>query len=279
MFDIEIMFKQQHAEFCQKHPNLSKIIIAAGKKLWLEDKAKAFRASYPDAMGAELLDCVFHYLEMDFNFDQSLQQLPKTGRLIVVANHPLGFLDGMGLLKTIAKQRSDVRMLVNQGLHNLLGIPELTIGVDSFHGRITKQAFKEIKQQLDNEGVLIIFPAGLVSRKKKGEIVDMPWNPSFIRFAKSFQAPILPVYMQARNSPLFYFLTRLTDPIAKHNLFVRELMMMKLLREFLTYQKGKAIKACSGPLVDLQSECFADCEEIDIADHVRELVYQLEGRL
>lgn len=278
MFDIESLFKQQHAEFCQRHPKLSQLVIAAGRKLWLEDKAKAFRAIYPEAEGVGLLDSMFEYLETRFEFDQTLQKLPKQGRAIVIANHPLGFLDGLGLLKTLAKQRPDVRILVNQGLHNLLGMPELTIGVDSFHGRLSKRAFKEIKQQLESEGVLIIFPAGLVSRMKKGKIVDMPWNFSFVRFAKNYNAPILPVFMQARNSSLFYFLTKLTDPIAKHNLFVRELMMMKLFREFLSYQKGKTIKASAAPLIHLQTECFADCEEEAIAEHVRGIVYQLESR-
>lgn len=277
MFDIEALFIEQHKRFYQQYPRLSKVIIAAGKRLWLEDKAKDFRTYYPDAEGAELLACLFDYLNVAYEVDDKLQNLPKTGRLIVVANHPLGYLDGIGLLEYIAKQRSDVKMLVNQGLHNLLGMPELTIGVDSFHGRLSKQAYKAIKQQLENEGALIIFPSGLVSRRIKGELLDMPWNSSFVRFAKNYNAPVLPVFMRARNSSLFYFLTRLTDPMAKRNLFIRELMMMKLLREFLSYQKGKVIKAYFAPLVDLQNRYFAGYEEEHIADHIRAMVYQLDS--
>lgn len=277
MFDIKALFKEQHKQFYQQHPYLSKIVIAAGKRLWLEEKAKAFRASYPDAEGAELLACVFDYLDLAYEVDENLQNMPKTGRLIIVANHPLGYLDGMGLLEYATRQRSDVKMLVNQGLHNLLGMPELTIGVDSFHGRLSKQAYKAIKQQLEGEGALIIFPSGLVSRRIKGKLRDMPWNPSFVRFARNYSAPVLPVFIRARNSSLFYILSRLTDPLARRNLFIRELMMMKLLREFLSYQKGKVIKAYLAPLADLQSSCFAGCEDEQIADHLREIVYQLDN--
>lgn len=277
MYDIEALFKTQHREFYHRHPKLSKLLIMLGRKLWLEDTAKDFRARYPDAEGVTLLEKLFCYLSLDFMLDDSLQQLPEQGRLIVVANHPLGFLDGLGLLKTIARQRNDVKMLVNDGLHDLLGMPELTIGVDSFHGRISKNSFREIKQHLRAEGVLIIFPAGLVSRMSKGKIIDLPWNPSFVRFAKTNQTRILPVHIQARNSRLFYFLSKITDPIAKNNLFVRELMMMKLLREFLSYQQGKQITARYAPLVNLQSDCFADCDETSLADHIRSLVYQLEA--
>lgn len=276
MFNIHTMFKLQHAEFYQRHPWLSHLIIAAGKKMWMQDAFVKFAELYPDLKDEQLLARGFEYINVGFQLDEQLQAVPKTGRLVIVANHPLGYLDGLGLVQELYKHRDDVKILVNNGLHNLLGMPKLTIGVDSFKGVLSKTAFKSIKSHLENEGVIVIFPSGLVSRKKKGKLYDMPWNSSFVRFAKSCGAPVLPIFFQASNSPLFYFLTRLSDPIAKKNLFVRELMMMKLLREIFSYQTGKTIYARCAPLVNLQSECFADCEVEQIAEHIRTMVYQLD---
>jgi len=148
----------------------------------------------------------------DLNISYSLtgrdkMNIPSEGRLIIVSNHPLGGLDAIVLLQAISEVRKDVKVLANSMLLNIEQLKDLFIPIGVFN----KSDMRNISQQIDNcltqEQVLLIFPAGEVSRLKGTKISDKSWSKTPIKLSKRYHAPILPVHIDKRNSNLFYFMS------------------------------------------------------------------------
>jgi putative hemolysin len=131
------------------------------------------------------------------------QNLPKTGGVIIVSNHPLGGLDGMAVIKAVGSVREDVRFLVNDMLLGLQGYGKLFVGVNKV-GKTGSGALKIIDEVYSSEHAVLVFPAGLVSRKQNGNIVDLEWKKSFVTQAIKHKRMIIPVFVEGKNSNFFY---------------------------------------------------------------------------
>ena len=251
MFDIKTLFASQHPQFVRKHPLLTSVVVSVSRWLWKEKLFKDFVAAHPGVSNIELIRSAFEYINFDaLMTDQDLSRIPPSGPALIVANHPLGYLDGMGLLKAVTAVRPDCRVLLNNAMYKLLNMPDYTIPVDSFNSRLGKQAFREIRQHLLNGGVLIVFPSGMVSRFVEGHVSDLPWNPSFFRLATQYNAPIVPVYITGRNSLFYYLMSIALQPFIYRSQFAREVLMMKLMREIFSRQRNRRIHLHCGEAID-----------------------------
>jgi len=139
----------------------------------------------------------------------ALQQIPAEGPLIVVANHPLGALEGMLLTRELLKFRSDTKVLTNEMLLRIPEFADLFIGLDVLSGNASRKNAKGIRaacRHLNEAGALLIFPAGLVAsfRPRKFCIEDHEWNSLVGWLARRYRATCLPVRIDARNSLSFY---------------------------------------------------------------------------
>ena len=141
--------------------------------------------------------------------DEDLARIPKTGPVVVVANHPFGAVEGLALARILLDARPDVRFLAN----NLLGmIPEMRpclFLVDAFGGpgakRRSRAPLREALSWLEGNGMLVVFPAGEVSRfdPRKGRVQDPAWNQAAARLVRRAGAAALPIFIHGRNSALF----------------------------------------------------------------------------
>jgi putative hemolysin len=124
---------------------------------------------------------------------------------VIIANHPTGTLDGLALMYAVSRVRRDVKVVTNRMLSHLEPLSSLFIPVDNMGGgRTRKASLQQMETQLQNGGVLIFFPAGEVSRLTRKGIRDGKWHPGFIKLAAKFRTPLLPVWINARNSPLLW---------------------------------------------------------------------------
>lgn len=132
------------------------------------------------------------------------ENLPKDGRFILASNHALGGLDGIVLISAIGKFYPDIRFIVNDLLLNLPNTSPIFLPVNK-HGNNSREYSELIDKsyQSDNEQMLI-FPAGLVSRKINNSITDLEWKDSFIKKAKQYKRDIIPIYFEGKNSDFFY---------------------------------------------------------------------------
>ncbi len=138
---------------------------------------------------------------------ENLHHLPARGRYIVASNHPLGGLDGMALMHVIGKKRQDIKFLANDILLELRNLKELFVPVDK-HGRHNVEFVRALEASFASDDLILIFPAGLVSRKQGNEIRDLDWKKTFITKAIRHQRDVIPVYIEGRNSAFFYNLAR-----------------------------------------------------------------------
>ena len=167
----------------------------------------------------------------------SLENIPKDGPVVIVANHPLGAIEGVILADLIGQVRSDVKVLANEMLKRLPEIRDLFIGVDVFGGksaqRTNGQAIREAHRHLADGGVLVVFPAGEVSTyskkatfKEPRMLTDIEWSQSVAKFLKRSQAVTVPIFINGQNSPIFYQAGRI-HPLLRTALLGRELLNKK----------------------------------------------------
>lgn len=138
-----------------------------------------------------------------------LDNIPKTGPLVVVANHPLGAVEGVILAELLLKVRPDVQVLANQFLKRLPELAPLFISVDVFEGKnavkANMKALRQGLQHLENDGLLLVFPAGEVSTfDEQGQINDKAWSRSAAKLIKRSKADALAMHINGQNSKHFY---------------------------------------------------------------------------
>lgn len=129
--------------------------------------------------------------------------VPKTGSIVIVSNHPLGGLDGMALIKAVGDVRPDVRFFVNDILKNLKNYGEIFVAVNKL-GSSSAKSLRVMEEVFRTESALLLFPAGLVSRKQNGLVRDLRWRKSFVTQAIDHKRMIQPVFIEGENSQFFY---------------------------------------------------------------------------
>lgn len=178
------------------------------------DRAEAFLAAHPHLRGLEFVEGVLRDLDVRYQVDDlERQRIPLSGACVIVANHPLGGLDALALLKLVGDLRRDVRIVANDWLCRLQPLAELLLPVRVFGGRSGGAQLDAIDAALAQGAAVIVFPAAEVSRLSWRGIRDRAWRQGFVRFAARHQAPVLPVRVQARNSMGFYAGAALASPI------------------------------------------------------------------
>lgn len=189
--------------------------------LWLlrgllhERDIQSFGEHYPHVRGLEFVEQVLDYFQFTYTArDSELDNIPREGRVVIIANHPIGSLDGLALLKLISDVRSDVKVLANDLLQAVEPLNDLLVPVPIFHKRTEREPLKRLYQHLENEGALIVFPAGEVSRLRPAGVRDGHWQTGFLRIAERTQSPLLPIYVKAHNSAWFYGASMLYKPLA-----------------------------------------------------------------
>ncbi len=143
--------------------------------------------------------------DLDVTYDVSGEGfLPKNKRVIIVSNHPLGALDGIAMIDWVAKvYGKNVKFVVNDLLMNVKPLRDVFLPVNK-HGRQKKEDSSAIDDYMAGDDPIIIFPAGLVSRKQPGGIEDLRWQKMFINKAVEYKRDIIPVFFDAKNSSFFY---------------------------------------------------------------------------
>ena len=238
MLNIEAAITEKFPELPNK--KTGKLAINLIKSLAHEKEINEFIETHQHLKGFAFLDEVLTFFNFSYTVNsQALTRIPAQGRVIIVANHPIGSLDGLALLKMVRTIRADVRIVASDLLNKIEPLESLFIGVDNLSGKSThKTQFKKMLAALDNEEAVIIFPAGEVSRIRPNGVRDGKWKAGFLKLAAKSKAPIQPIYIDARNSSLFYALSTLYKPLGTMML-VQEMFNKK--HQEIQFFVGKAI--------------------------------------
>lgn len=166
-------------------------------------------ATYP-AEGTAFAEALYDYLDLSLEV-RGEENIPVDGRFIFASNHPLGGLDGIGLIKTLGARYGDdgFSFLVNDMLMNVVPLRPVFLPINKY-GSQGRAAAKAIAEAYASDVQMLIFPAGLVSRiHPDGVIRDLMWQKSFIQKAVEFRRDIIPVHFEGLNRMRFYKTARL----------------------------------------------------------------------
>ncbi len=234
-------------------------------------RANEFLAEYGHLTGLTLVEEALRYFNCRYLVDDiEREHIPSRGRVMIAANHPLGGLDSLALLKLVGEIRPDVKILANEFLYDIEQLREVFLPVRVLgNGKTSAAGCRAVIRALENEQAVIVFPAGEVSRLGPRGIRDRRWREGFVRFAARTGAPIVPVHLKARNSPWFYAASMFAPPLGTAMLPRQMFLRRKLLR----------LPVRIGAPICLPKSC-GDDEISGLTRQIRKRVYALgRGRL
>ncbi len=256
-----------------KSPTLAKwlprFMLRYLKRLLHEDQLNKAMRDYGHLSGVDFVRGCMKHLNATLKIT-GLENIPKEGGVVLAANHPLGGLDGILFMDAVGRVRSDQQFLVNDILLNIKNFEPLFIPVNK-HGANPRYAMKMIDQAYESDHVVMVFPAGLVSREIDGKIQDLEWTKSFVTKAKSYQKDIIPVHIGGTNTKRFYRLSRW-----RKKLGIKLNIEMFLLVDEMYRMAGKELKISFG--TPILSNDLKKGSPKDWANKIREEVYKLERK-
>ena len=249
---------------------LPRPLVAWLKRIAHQDQVNAFLWESRDKVGTPWLEACVDYLQMTLQIEgkENLPD-PGDGRLYTfVSNHPLGGEDGVALGALIGRHYdSRFRYLVNDLLLYLPGLAPLCIPINKTgKGSRNFPAMVEAGFQSDNH--MLMFPAGLCSRRHNGIIRDIPWKKTFITKSVEYQRDIVPIHFGGQNSDFFYRLANFSDRCLPFNL------AMLFLVDEMYKNVGKTFRIAIGKPIPWQTFDKSKTP-MEWANFVQDIVYNL----
>ena len=207
----------------------------------------------------------------DFNITLNIkgeENLPEEGRFIFVSNHPLGGFDGMVLLSLLGRKYKKIQSLSNDILLSVVNMKPLFLPVNK-HGVLTHESAKLVHEAMESDIQILTFPAGLVSRKTKGKIMDPPWHKNFITKAVQHHRDVIPIYTSGRCTEFFYRLSNF-----RKFLRIRSNIEMFYLPDETFRHRNENITVTIGPRISFE-EFDKSKRPAEWADIMQKYVYSL----
>jgi putative hemolysin len=215
MLDFQHILKHYQSGFTSRWPTFSHLLGSCLGFVFGQKIFEQFERTHLEPEGLPFPAAVLRFFNFQLEVNPAeLLQIPEQGQVIIVANHPLGSLDGIGLLDVVLSIRPDAKIIVNELLMQIERLQSFALPVDNMSNQTSRQQLRAIQSHLASGGALIMFPAGEVSRWSLSGIRDGQWNSSFVRLALRYRAPIVPVLVRGRNSRFFYGLSFLIKPLS-----------------------------------------------------------------
>ena len=215
MFQLENVIEAKFPDFGRRRGVLARPTLAFLKKVLREKDVNAFLREAEGLEGMAFIDRILEHFDFSYSVvGREIENIPAEGRVVIVANHPLGMLDGVALLKLVSEVRRDVRIVANDILMQFKPLHPVLLPIVNLGGGYNKAHIQAIHDALGRDEAVIIFPSGEVSRAGPFGIRDGRWQAGFLRFAEQARAPLLPVHLDGRNSALFYSLSTVFKPIS-----------------------------------------------------------------
>lgn len=239
--DLKQVIEDKSPGLIKKYPKfIANPVLWWISKVFRVKEINSFIRKTKNDFGFDFIDKLFQEVNSTYEYDKkALNRIPKEGPVIIVSNHPLGALDGVGIVRVVGERRPDVKIVVNDILAHLTNLEDLFLPIDLYSDRPQRKNLMNIANHIKKGNAIIFFPAGVVSRMDKFKVKDKEWTKGAVNFGRKFKSPIICAKIDNRNSLLFYFLTKLKDSIAPF-LFPRE--MFNFVDRKLKVRFGKLIE-------------------------------------
>ena len=244
------------------------------KRIVHQDEINRFIELEGDKQGVEWIEDCLEYLDTKIvvEGEENLPEVSDPRRYTFVSNHPLGGLDGLALGAVIGrKYEGQVKYLVNDLLMNLKGLAPLFIPINKT-GKQSRNFPAIVEAGFSSNNHIIMFPAGLCSRRTNGVIRDLEWKKTFITKSVETQRDVVPIYFEGRNSDFFYRLANISKALGiKFNI-----AMLFLADELFKNQHNTFIVRIGKPIA---WQTFDKSKSpLEWAQHVKQEVYAMQNR-
>ena len=264
--DVDEIFKSKNPGLYRMLPGF---LIRYLKRVVHQDEINSFINRHGHKQEFEFVDAIIDEFGAKVGV-QGLENIPERGGCIFASNHPLGGLDAMALVHVVSKVRKDIRFVVNDILLQLKNLSGIFVGVNK-HGKNSPEVYSGLDEVYASGSGVMIFPAGLVSRKQQGQILDLEWKKSFITNSRKHNLPVIPVFIEGKNSAFFYNFSNFRKRIG-----IKANIEMLYLADEMYRQKNKTITVIFGkPIPALFFE--TEYSDKNWAQLVKEHVYNLPG--
>lgn len=264
--DIKQVFSKKSPKIAKWIPNF---VFRYLKKITHENLINELIRDYGHLKGHDFSKAMIKRFNINIKVEGE-ENIPSEGRYIFVSNHPLGGFDGHIIMYLIGLRFKSYKFLVNDLLMKLKNMNGVFIPINK-HGRQGANLAEQINEAFQSDTQILTFPAGLVSRKIKGQIMDLVWQKSFINKARQYKRDIIPIHISGKNSNFFYRLGSIRTKLG----IKANLEMLYLINESVKNQ-NKTFTVKFGKAIDW--ETFDKTKRpIEWAKWVKKKVYKLDG--
>ena len=200
LIDIDKVLREKAPKYYKYIP---KFVVSYLKRIVHQEELNVFLRESKDKVGVDFLKACLEFLDANIVV-KGEENLPTEGLYTFVSNHPLGGQDGVALGYVLGSfYKGKVKYMVNDLLMNLQGLAPLCIPINKT-GKQAKDFPRMVEAGFASNDQLIMFPAGLCSRRQNGVIRDLDWKKTFIVKSVQAQRDVVPIHFEGRNSNFFY---------------------------------------------------------------------------
>ncbi|WP_420316917.1 1-acyl-sn-glycerol-3-phosphate acyltransferase [Ekhidna sp.] len=256
-----------------KNPTLLKwlpgFVIRWIEKIIHQDDLNKFMAANKDADAFEFSEATMKLLHQKLSIKgkENIPEYPQP--CIFVANHPFGGMDAITIIHLLKDVRPDITFIVNDLLMAVRNLKEKFVGVNKV-GKSAAESLQKVEEQFASGTATFLFPAGLVSRKIDGEIMDLQWKKTFVTKSKKYNKPVVPVHIDGRLTNRFYRLSNI-----RKFLGIKLNIEMFFLVDELFKQQNKKVNIVVGSPVS-PATFTKDKTDVEWAQWMKGEVYKLK---
>ena len=262
--DLDSIIKEKDPKLYSRLPNF---VINRLKNLVHQDEINDVIKRNGHLYGVDFAQALIN----DFNISIEIEgeeNLPEISHLCTFAsNHPLGGFDGVALAAVLGNRYPNIKIMVNDLLMHLVNLRPIFVPIN-MHGSQEKGSASAVNEAYMSDAQMVVFPAGMVSRKRGGNIVDATWRKNFIRKTIQFERDVIPVRFVAYNSNFFYKFATFRKLIGLPNL------EMVLLPKELFKKKNSSFTIKIGKPIPWQT-FDKSAGQLEWAEYVKNIVYEL----
>ncbi|MBP5257391.1 MAG: glycerol acyltransferase [Prevotella sp.] len=266
--DVDLILNQKMGKKARYVPSFARKWL---KHIVHQDEVNRFLWESRDLKGTEWLEECVRYLDMTLDV-VGKENLPDKddGKLYTfVSNHPLGGADGVALGSIIGRHYDGkFRYLVNDILMNLPGLAPVSIGINKT-GNQSRNFPEMVRAGFASDNHMLMFPAGLCSRKTNGVIRDLAWKKTFISKSVETQRDVVPIHFGGQNSNFFYGLANLCK-----KLNIKFNIAMLFLVDEMYKNVHKTFRVAIGKPIPWQTFDKSKTP-VEWAQYVQDIVYKL----
>ena len=258
-----------------KNPKLLKFIpgfvLGYFKRIIHVDKLNGAIWNNRDKFGLDFVKEILLSMGYSSIEGKGTDALKSDRKQLIISNHPLGGLDGMALMHVVGKTRKDIAFPVNDILLNLPNLKELFLPINK-HGSNGADNVRLMNEAFASDKTILYFPAGMCSRKIKGQIQDLEWKKTFVKKARDYQRDIVPAFIDNKNSNFFYNFANIRKLLG-----IKANLEMLYLVDEMYMQKDKNIRIRFGNPIPYES-LTKERTDKEWTEYIRAITYDLKNK-